>query len=88
MKSFDEVVAHYWKTDAALVIEERVREEERYRVQLRGAFDAEMARTKESDGEEAGSQAWMGEVKEDVMGGEARREDAMEALDEVGNTAL
>lgn len=70
------------------MIEERVREEDRYKVQLRAAFEAGMARTKESDGKEEESQTWMGEVEEDVMGGEARREDAMGALDKVGNTAL
>ncbi|KAH6715962.1 hypothetical protein BKA61DRAFT_654855 [Leptodontidium sp. MPI-SDFR-AT-0119] len=47
MKIFDQVVVPYWKTDAAYVIEERIKEEERYKDQLRAAFDVEIATMKE-----------------------------------------
>lgn len=56
MKIFDEVVAPYWKTDAAYVIEERIKEEERYKDKLRAAFDVGMATMKETGRKEAESQ--------------------------------
>jgi hypothetical protein len=35
MTLFDEIVAPYWSTDTANVIEEKIREEQRYKARLR-----------------------------------------------------
>lgn len=64
MKIFDQVVAPYWKTNAAHVIEERIKEGERYKDQLRAAFDVEIATMKETDREETESQAQIESVQQ------------------------
>lgn len=38
MKTFDQVVAPYWRVGAADVIEKNIKDEERYKDQLRAAF--------------------------------------------------